>query len=351
MKKILFYNSNQAWGGGEKWHFNMAMHLKEKGYATTIACFPAGLLEQKSKKNQQDYFSFKSSNLSFSNPFTLFSFYKKLKSYSPDVIFLNLPRDVKVCAILKFFFPKVKLIYRRGMPHPIKNNWLNRFSMAKLDIIIANSLEIKRSVIKHIPQLEDKIKIVYNGVSPIVNECLPHQKIVRLGNLGRLVEQKGQKHLIELALKLKHKKIPFNLKIAGTGPLQQELESLILKNNLANEVSLVGFKNAEDFFPSIDVFIFTSYFEGSANAIIESFQYAKPVIAFNLSSNPEVVEDNVNGFLIKPFDIDTMVLKIEKLISSDSLYHDFQLNCQKTILKKFRYADKVSQVENIINEL
>ena len=36
MKKICFFNSSKNWGGGEKWHFETAKILWEKGYEIIV---------------------------------------------------------------------------------------------------------------------------------------------------------------------------------------------------------------------------------------------------------------------------------------------------------------------------
>jgi glycosyltransferase involved in cell wall biosynthesis len=45
----------------------------------------------------------------------------------------------------------------------------------------------------------------------------------------------------------------------------------------------------------------------------------KPVLAFDISSNPELVKDGENGYLIPPYDIDLFTSKIETLASSKAL--------------------------------
>ena len=193
-KKVLFFNSNIAWGGGEKWHLNMAIELQQKGYRTAILGHQKGKLIELAQTNNIQILEQRLTNLSFLNLIKLFQIWLQILRFSPQVIILNLPRDVKICGILKLFIPQVKLIYRRGMPHPIKRTLLNRFIMNQMDHLIANSQEIKNSLVQNIPELKKKIHVIYNGVTPRQGHSHQLSVPIRLGNLGRLVEQKGQKH-------------------------------------------------------------------------------------------------------------------------------------------------------------
>ena len=90
--------------------------------------------------------------------------------------------------------------------------------------------------------------------------------------------------------------------------------------NLNNEVILLGFiDKIEEFMNSIDVFVFPSHFEGSANAIVEAMYFGKPVVCFDVSSMPELVEDNENGYLVEYLNIDELVRKMGNFLNDPEL--------------------------------
>lgn len=348
MKTILFFNSNQAWGGGEKWHLNMAISLKAQNYRVYICCFKEGELAKKAKEQGLEVIEIHLTNLSFLNFFKRREVCKLMKKLTPYAVIMNLPRDVKICAHLAKRHKVKKVIYRRGMPHPFKRNLINRFVFSKVDTFIANSETIKKSITQNFPELESKTQIIFNGVLPKENILTSPQTPLRLANIGRLVEQKGQKELIEVAKILKEQKVNFELQIAGTGPLKETLEHLIQVSNLQENVKLVGHQSAENVFQSCDFFIFTSHFEGSANALIEALQYQKIVVAFDISSNPEVIKNGVNGILVPYKDCLAMANAIRELSMNPKLCVDFQKQAQVTINEKFNYKLKVKEVMELI---
>lgn len=348
MKKILFFNTNQAWGGGEKWHLNMAISLKAQNYDVYIYCYQDSKLAKRAKDQGLKVKEIKLSNLSFLNPSKRKQVQSFLKEIKPHAIIMNLPRDVKICAPLAKRLKVKKVIYRRGMPHPFKRTFINRYIFSKVDTFIANSKEIKRSIIQNFPELEAKTKIIFNGVIPKENQLSPLYKPFKLGNLGRLVEQKGQKDLIEVAKILKQKNFDFKLNIAGDGPLKEELKELISKYQLDKNVILLGYQKPEDVFSNIDFFVFTSHFEGSANALIEALQYQKVVIAYDISSNPEVIQNGTNGILVKHGDTEAMANAIIELSMNEKLCREMQDHAKETILNLFNYTNKVKEVMELI---
>jgi len=349
MKTIVFFNTNEAWGGGEKWHLNMAISLKANSFKVIIICLPNSELAKMAKENDIDFIPISLTNLSFLNPVKILQVRSLLKKVNPFGIFMNLPRDVKICAPLAKSLGIAKVFYRRGMPHPLKNNLVNKFVFKNIDLFIANSEEIKKSIIQNCPELEEKTKIIYNGVIP--KENIPkhmNEKLI-LGNIGRLVEQKGQRDLLKVAKTLKVMNFPFHLYIAGTGPMKEELEQTIKRYGLKDHVELLGHRPANEVFEMIDLFIFTSHFEGSANALIEALQYQKPVVAFDISSNPEVVENGREGILIPPFDCEKMALAITELSIQPELCESFRNNAKAKINSKFNYKNKIQEVIELIN--
>ena len=67
--KIAFFNSTKAWGGGEKWHFEISLALHEKGLETVIFTNKRSELYNRISKTAQKVYNIEISNLSFLNPF------------------------------------------------------------------------------------------------------------------------------------------------------------------------------------------------------------------------------------------------------------------------------------------
>ena len=118
-----------------------------------------------------------------------------------------------------------------------------------------------------------------------------------------------------------------------------------------NEVIFLGFvENIKTFLNSIDIFLLTSLWEGFGYIIVEAMALKKPVIAFNVSSNPEVVENNKTGFLVKYKDINTFVRKVEYLINNKELRDKFGLAGRKNVETIFTFEKTLKNVEEILKK-
>ncbi len=358
-KNICFFNSCKAWGGGEKWHYDIAVRLKNKNYNITLITNKKSKLFYKAVNSDIKVKSINISNLSFLNPFKILKISRLFKKYSINTVILNLPSDLKVAGLAAKISGVNNIIYRRGSAIPVKNSFLNRFLFQKIITkIIVNSNETKRTLLVNNPKMIDdnKIKLVYNGIdlkkydsiaSKIYNSS--NNEII-LGSAGRLSKQKGQKYLIDIANKLKLKKINFKLLIAGDGELNNELHSYAKKMNVEDVVVFLGFvENIKSFMNSIDVFLLTSLWEGFGYVIVEAMACNKPTVAFNVSSNPEIITDNETGFLISDFDIDKFTDKIELLINHKELREKFGNKAREIVEKRFVTENTVEQIEQILN--
>jgi glycosyltransferase involved in cell wall biosynthesis len=360
-KNICFFNGNRAWGGGEKWHHDTSLAFKEKGYSVLVMADCRSELYTRFSKQAVTLVGVRVANLSFLNIFKVLKIACTLRKHKTDAIILNLSSDVKAAGIAAKLAGVSKIVYRRGLAVPVRNHLLNRFLFKHvITEVIANSEEIKRTILYHNPQLiaEKKIHVVYNGIAadeyrpePIASARNNSDSAIVLGNAGRFVEQKGQKYLIETAALLKKKGIKFKLLIAGTGPLENRVKQYAKELNVADCIDFLGFvENMDDFMGRIDVFLLTSVHEGSAHTVLEAMAYRKPVVAFNISSNPEMIVDNHNGFLVDFPNVTEFAQRLLALISDPLLRKRFGAAGHQTILKKFDATKNLDRVISIIDQ-
>jgi glycosyltransferase involved in cell wall biosynthesis len=329
MKDLFFVNSSKSWGGGEKWHFSAARALSED-FRVSVVGAPDSALVQRASNVGMQVCSIGISNLSFLNPLKLFRLYRLFKAAHEPTVILNLPSDVKLAGVAARLAGVKKIVYRRGMPKAIKNTWMNRYLFQNVvtDVIV-NSEEIGRSLTKNNEALvsPDKVHLIYNGVDPsnYVNfngagACQKQAGMLTIGTVGRMVEQKNQLQLLEVISRLKRQGHSVRLLIAGDGPLKGQMEARISGEGLESDVTLLGFlEDSRELLSCIDVFVFPSHYEGSANAIVEAMAMQLPVVAYDVSSMPEMVLDGETGFLAKYDDPEDFAEKTSRLLSDKDL--------------------------------
>ncbi|MBN2613884.1 MAG: glycosyltransferase family 4 protein [Bacteroidales bacterium] len=357
---VLFFNSSKTWGGGEKWHFEISSDLAARGWKTVMVTNRESELFSRLKNSGQKVYNIKITNLSFLNPLKIFRLKKLFLAEETDRLIINLSADLKVAGLAGKLAGVKRIIYRRGSAIPIKNSLLNRFLFRYIVTdVIANSEETKKTINANNPSLfpNEKIRVIYNGLDFSVYD---HAKITRsfdrnpgefvIGNLGRFVKQKAQHYMVELAVLLKQRKIPFKIIIGGDGPLKDELALLASARKVQDVVLFPGFiTDIKGFMTSIDVFVLTSLWEGFGYVIAEAMYFEKPVVAFNVSSNPELIINKKNGFLTRLGDIETMAENIEFFYHNHDLLADMgkfgkdfvtsRLSIQKTVSEVIHFLE------------
>ena len=358
--RICFMNSNVVWGGGEKWHYEAACHFRDLGFAVMVITNEKSDLQRRLEDQEGIILkSIRISNGSFLNPFKIFHIRNLLKEHKITAIFLGLSIDVKLGGLAAKKAGIKNIIYRRGAAVPIKNSFLNRFLFRSvLSGVITNSRDIRTKIFQNNPRIidEGKVHVIYNGVDPglwsgqvvSAREKKNSQKLI-LGNAGRLVEQKGQKYLIGIAKYLKEMQVDFVLHIAGSGRLETSLKQECVKNKLEKEIIFLDFvEKMPDFLAGLDIYLSTSIHEGSSNVIIEAMAAGKPVIAFNVSSMPELVKNNETGYLVPFADTQLFAEKIVFLYNNRIELDNFAANARKQVQRKFDYSKNMRQIIELI---
>jgi glycosyltransferase involved in cell wall biosynthesis len=325
-KNICFFNTTKFWGGGEKWHFEAAEMMSKTENNTFFICDGGGEIAKKLANIDVVQFYITAGNLSFLNASKvdkLIQFYQENKI---DAVIFNSPKDLKLGGKAAQKAGVKTRVYRRGIAVEVKKKRLtaNLFKNVVTHFIF-NSKATKELLQKNYAAIipTKKSTIIYNAIefpnSPATQNS-PSTNQVTIGNAGRLVEQKGQHYLIDIANKLQEKGVDFRILIAGDGRLFDELKTQIQKEKLTDKVELLGFvKDMNSFMAQIDIFVSTALWEGFGFVLAEAMVAKKPVLAFNLSSNPELVKDGENGFLIPPENTGLFAEKLELLINDSSL--------------------------------
>ena len=145
---------------------------------------------------------------------------------------------------------------------------------------------------------------------------------------GRLEHEKGFDLLIESAEKVFDVHSDWELDIYGDGSQYNNLKKQIIEKGLEKNIILKGRTNEiTDLYSKYSFYISSSRVEGFGMSIFEAQNAKLPVISFNCPFGPaELVINEINGFLVKCFDVNEMSDKINTLIEDVELRKRFSAN-------------------------
>ncbi|HTD39026.1 MAG TPA: glycosyltransferase family 4 protein [Mucilaginibacter sp.] len=141
--------------------------------------------------------------------------------------------------------------------------------------------------------------------------------------VGRLVRDKGIHELVNAFANLDRKGIKLLL-VGNFEPDIDPLDRNILHEieNNSNIIS-VGFQSdIRPFLQMSDIFVFPSYREGFPNVVLQACAMRLPCIVTDINGSNEIIENKVNGLIIKPKLLFELQEKMEEAVSGR---HDLKL--------------------------
>jgi L-malate glycosyltransferase len=255
-----------------------------------------------------------------------------LKQLKPDVIHAHDPHGVAMAATARSMAspsPMPRLIATRRIEFRVARNSFSRWKYGQVDCFVAISEAVRERLISDGIRRE-QTTVVHEGVDverivhlPAANVhaafFLPtHAPIV--GNIGALVAQKGQQHLIDAAAIVVRAVPDSRFVICGDGDLRPALEEQIKRKHLERHVFLAGFRpDVLELLKGFDLFALSSLQEGLCTSLVDAMAASKAAVATQVGGVPEVVAPGETGFLVPPRDHEGMADRIIKLLKNDAL--------------------------------
>ncbi len=170
-----------------------------------------------------------------------------------------------------------------------------------------------QELVAEIPGAGAKIVRIYNGVdlTGFSPGNRPQRTPPRIVSVGRLVEKKGFRVLLEACRLLRERGYEFHCEIIGGGPEEHLLQTHILTEGLQDTVTLVGLLATEEVAErlrdaTVVVLPCVPASDGNIDALptvlLEAMATARPVVSTRMSGIPEIVVDGETGLLVSPGD-------------------------------------------------
>lgn len=170
----------------------------------------------------------------------------------------------------------------------------------------------------------NKITAILNP-SPVMHKSLNVKRKKQILYVGRVKYwQKRTDRIIEIWEKIFRDFPDWELVIVGDGPLLNDLKEYVAVNNI-ERVSFKGLCNPEVYYQESEILCITSTTEGLAMVLVETVQLDCIPVAFDsFPAIHEIIRDNVNGVLIKKFDLKSYIKELRKLMLSPALRNELR---------------------------
>lgn len=186
------------------------------------------------------------------------------------------------------------------------------------DFIERSKGSIKPERVRQFPTRYDANIFRIKDTSALRSKYNINEDIVLYVTVGRLNWFKGWKFMIDCLCKLDNPQA--KLIFIGEGEDEQKIKDYIAERKLEKEVELIGRKSLDiiaDYLNMADAFIMGSYKEGWSTALVEAVACGTPCVVTEFSSADDMVEEGVNGWVIKERNEDEFTKRLKDVLSLD----------------------------------
>lgn len=190
----------------------------------------------------------------------------------------------------------------------------------------------------------------------LINESVPAEKIFHIPNgidiqkpiqrnekrnqvlfIGNLYQQpaKGIDILLKAWVGVFKRFKDASLLIIGDG-VDEAYIRFVKTLGVGDSVTFLGkVSNVESYFGSSSVFVLPSRREGMSNALMEAMLHAVPCVATDISGNQDIIENEINGLLVPPSDIQSLENAISFMLNNREIAVEMGLKGRKTIIDNY----------------
>ena len=174
---------------------------------------------------------------------------------------------------------------------------------------------------------------IYNPLNSNIIKREYMQNSKKIITCGSIDFRKGVDMLVEVARIVFEKHPDWRWDIYGDGHKREFVENKIEEYGLRNNLLLMGHTDRIlQLYGEYSFSVLTSRSEGCPLVLIEAQSAGLPVVSFDFKCGPkDMIDDNVNGFIINDFNIKEMAEKICLLIENPKMRCEFSKNADKNL--------------------
>ena len=365
--KVLHITFDMRVGGAERVIYNLVENTDRSKYDVSILCLdqpigPFGL-RLKEKGYQIDALRRKQ-GLDFSLIKTVRDY---VIAHNINVLHCHQYTPYIYGLFSSIFTPAKAIFTEHGRFYPdrrrMKRIFFNPILARLTPSITSISSATKEALVRYENIPGNRVRVIYNGIEDSNHTRLKSASDVKrswgigergfvLGTVARLDSIKNHPLMIRALKRILEKYPETFLIIVGDGPERKGLEELTSELGIEGQVIFTGFQEDTHLFYGImDIFLLTSFSEGTAMTLLEAMAAGLPCIVTNVGGNPEIVKGGETGFIIPREDEEALSDKICTVLGDNALRKKMGQAARKRFEERFTVEKMVKAYEKIYDEI
>lgn len=347
--KILFASDGLGNGGKERQMVEALKNLDVKKYEIGVITFNPNQHYEPAVINISNYFQVFRKDKSMVEPFlTVFESFEKFK---PDIV-----HTFDLLSSLYTYFPakifKSKIVNASIQDSGLDKGWqfkIKKYIISLSDLVISNSY-------KGLSYYSVNGKVLYNFIDAERFYFSNEKNEFNVAMVANFSDYKDYESYFEVVKEL----IKYNLidkaYAVGNGKYLNKYKSIIEEDILLKDkVIFTGnTDNIEKFLKNISIgFLFSTeeFSEGISNSVLEYMASGVVPIVSDIGASSEIIDNEVDGFLVNKYDINSIIKIIKKLKENKQLVHDIQEKAYKKVEDRFNLQKNLSKLERFYCDL
>ncbi|MDP0501988.1 MAG: glycosyltransferase [Verrucomicrobiota bacterium JB022] len=254
-----------------------------------------------------------------------------IRDWQPDLVHVHSRRGADLWGPLAARSAGVPHIITRRVDNP-EPRWLVKLRYGKAAAVVGISERITQ-VLREEGVPPPKLRTIRSGVDVYqyrpqrepARECL--QRLFRLpadglyvGMIAQFIRRKGHHRLLAIARDLIREFPNVYFILFGQGPEFETVQSEIERLELQRHIILPGFRgDLPALVPGLDLVVHPADLEGLGVSLLQASACAVPVVAGKAGGIPEIIHDDVNGYLLDPDDLPIWHRTLQRLLADAEL--------------------------------
>lgn len=346
----------KVWGGGEQYVYDTAKEMGKRGVKVYIAVDKTNTAMQQRFSEVAEVVAF--DLYSFAGFFALNGLVKFIKTYQVNIINCHSGHAMQLCLLLKKFTGAKLVMFKHNAIYA-KNDFYHKWQRKHTNAFICVSKLVYDLQTQGLTNEEkQKFYLVYNGID---TEKFDKYKYVKkdkdkfiIGYAGRIADNKGIDILLKAFVILTKKYNNIYLQLAGNDDgYLKEVQQFINDNKLQNRVKYLGcLKDMELFYKKLDIFVLPSVVrEAFGLSICEAMYCGVPVITTDSGAQSEIIENGVNGYIIKSNNSEILAKEIINVYKKDVNISTVIVKAKDNVKNNFNINKCSFQIINILESL
>jgi glycosyltransferase involved in cell wall biosynthesis len=251
--------------------------------------------------------------------------------------------------------------------HSARERWLyypiDKRVLRMFPAVIAVSSDARRELVERGARPES-VRVVLNGID---HKAFRRDRALEpearhelgladtdfvVGAVGRVEPQKRFDLLLEAVAALRPRHPRVKLIIAGAGSRLEELRDHARRLNLGEACQLLG--NRTDIarlHHAFNLFVQSSDYEGTPNAVLEAMAFESPVVATSAGGTAEIVRHGIDGVVVPPGDWRPLAAAIEAVLADRGAARTRAASARRRVETDLSFEARMNAVEAIYVEL